>query len=402
MSWQAWDLFDRPYAYLSFTFFFSSSSNSNCGKDYKLKTHLVKHFAQAHGFGIRSNSPRPIMKTRSAFYLQTTLTTKLSRKLCRSVIKSKKAARQPSYAISLNSVKAECELALFAGSSNLWILIHSNFYCFHSQSQIKLLTLILLILRIYWSVKRRIAVVSHSSQIDLAILRQQVVNGSNWLHVTYCQNPRRFRSPNLRRRPMEVWYMIAFPTRSLSRKNLWFRIRLDVPLSLPQTWPVQQQRQHHHSPTCLHLSQPRRCNSRCLPQRIKENMIQQVQIVSYAQLDRRKYDLLIFNACNFFSTNFFAASSCGPPTKRPNKDPMPSYRPSPEQYAAMIEAAKEAGQPLPSTHVSHAHILKVFISHINPYQPTLTTDINSLSFLHILTDEWKTKNCSNHTNRLRT
>jgi metastasis-associated protein MTA len=41
-----------------------------------------------------------------------------------------------------------------------------------------------------------------------------------------------------------------------------------------------------------------------------------------------------------------------PPTKRPNKDPMPSYRPSPEQYAAMIEAATAAGQPLPRTHVS--------------------------------------------------
>lgn len=49
------------------------------------------------------------MKTRSAFYLQTTITTKLSRKLCRSVIKSKKAARQPSYAISLTAVKAECK-----------------------------------------------------------------------------------------------------------------------------------------------------------------------------------------------------------------------------------------------------------------------------------------------------
>lgn len=106
--------------------FFSSSSNSNCGKDYKLKTHLVKHFAQAHGFGIRSNSPRPIMKTRSAFYLQTTLTTKLSRKLCRSVIKSKKAARQPSYAISLNSVKAECELNVGAG----FHILNANYFFF--------------------------------------------------------------------------------------------------------------------------------------------------------------------------------------------------------------------------------------------------------------------------------
>lgn len=34
---------------------------------------------------------------------------------------------------------------------------------------------------------------------------------------------------------------------------------------------------------------------------------------------------------------------------------MPSYRPSPEQYAAMIEAATAAGQPLPRTHVSLHH-----------------------------------------------
>lgn len=41
-----------------------------------------------------------------------------------------------------------------------------------------------------------------------------------------------------------------------------------------------------------------------------------------------------------------------PPAKRPNKDPMPSHRPTPEQYAAMITAATEAGQPLPRHHVS--------------------------------------------------
>lgn len=48
----------------------------------------------------------------------------------------------------------------------------------------------------------------------------------------------------------------------------------------------------------------------------------------------------------------FLAAVAPPPAKRPNKDPMPSYRPSPEQYAAMIEAAAAAGQPLPRTHVS--------------------------------------------------
>lgn len=42
----------------------------------------------------------------------------------------------------------------------------------------------------------------------------------------------------------------------------------------------------------------------------------------------------------------------GPPPKRPNKDPMPSHRPTPEQYAAMMAAATAAGQPLPRHHVN--------------------------------------------------
>lgn len=35
---------------------------------------------------------------------------------------------------------------------------------------------------------------------------------------------------------------------------------------------------------------------------------------------------------------------------------MPSHRPTPEQYAAMISAATAAGQPLPRHHVSLSHI----------------------------------------------
>lgn len=76
------------------------------------------------------------MKTRSAFYLQTTLTTKLSRKLCRSVIKSKKAARQPSYAISLNSVKAECELTLKCLLIHIFNVNHFNNLLFTVANQV--------------------------------------------------------------------------------------------------------------------------------------------------------------------------------------------------------------------------------------------------------------------------
>lgn len=55
-----------------------------------------------------------------------------------------------------------------------------------------------------------------------------------------------------------------------------------------------------------------------------------------------------------------------PPTKRPNKDPMPSHRPSNEQFAAMMAAA---GHTLTRHHVTNIYIsvfefkvLKFFVS----------------------------------------
>jgi hypothetical protein len=60
----------------------------------------------------------------------------------------------------------------------------------------------------------------------------------------------------------------------------------------------------------------------------------------------------LFKLSNLFFFFFFCNQGpVAPPTKRPNKDPMPSHRPSPEQYAAMISAAAAAGQPLPRHHV---------------------------------------------------
>lgn len=50
----------------------------------------------------------------------------------------------------------------------------------------------------------------------------------------------------------------------------------------------------------------------------------------------------------------------GPPAKRPNKDPMPSHRPTPEQYAAMMAAAAAAGQPLPRHHVSVLLCVRIY------------------------------------------
>lgn len=78
-------------------------------QEFKLKAHLARHYATAHGLAIRSGSPRPIMKTRTAFYLCTTPLTRISRRLCRHLIQPRHAARAPFWPINVPSVKQECK-----------------------------------------------------------------------------------------------------------------------------------------------------------------------------------------------------------------------------------------------------------------------------------------------------
>lgn len=79
-----------------------------CFAEFKLKTHLSRHYATAHGILGRPGSPRPVMKTRTAFYLLTTSMTRLSRRLCRHIMRPRHAARAPSFAINIQAVKQEC------------------------------------------------------------------------------------------------------------------------------------------------------------------------------------------------------------------------------------------------------------------------------------------------------
>lgn len=95
---------------LKFIFFSNfRCSIVNCGKEFKLKAHLIRHYAQSHGIAMRSGSPRPIMKTRNAFYLHTTPATRLSRRICKHLTRPRKAARHPSFAINIQAVKQECK-----------------------------------------------------------------------------------------------------------------------------------------------------------------------------------------------------------------------------------------------------------------------------------------------------
>ncbi|XP_008473623.1 metastasis-associated protein MTA1 [Diaphorina citri] len=80
-----------------------------CSKEFKLKAHLHRHLATGHGLVARPGSPRPIMKTRNAFYLRATPLTRISRRLCRHVIQPRHAARSPFWCINIAAVKTDCE-----------------------------------------------------------------------------------------------------------------------------------------------------------------------------------------------------------------------------------------------------------------------------------------------------
>lgn len=79
-----------------------------CGKEFKFKAHLARHCAQAHGIHIQAGSPRPIVKTRAAFYLHTNQATKIARATCTSLFRSRHSARKPFIMINSVAIKAEC------------------------------------------------------------------------------------------------------------------------------------------------------------------------------------------------------------------------------------------------------------------------------------------------------
>lgn len=85
---------------------------TGCGKEFRLKTHLARHLATAHGLAIRAGSPRPVMKTRAAFCLVTTPLTRISRYLCNDLLRLRHAARSPFIPINITTIKTECQARL--------------------------------------------------------------------------------------------------------------------------------------------------------------------------------------------------------------------------------------------------------------------------------------------------
>ncbi|KAL4238896.1 Metastasis-associated protein mta1 [Mactra antiquata] len=85
---------------------------TGCGKEFRLKAHLQRHLATVHGLAIRPGSPRPVMKTRAAFCLVTTALTRISRYLCKDLLRPRHAARSPFIPINISAIKTECQSRL--------------------------------------------------------------------------------------------------------------------------------------------------------------------------------------------------------------------------------------------------------------------------------------------------
>ncbi|KAG7510968.1 hypothetical protein JOB18_037045 [Solea senegalensis] len=64
-----------------------------------------------HGLPLRhSGSPKFAVKTRQAFYLQTTTVTRMTRRLCQDIIRPRHLARHPYLPVNTAAIKAECAL----------------------------------------------------------------------------------------------------------------------------------------------------------------------------------------------------------------------------------------------------------------------------------------------------
>uniref|UniRef100_A0A336M815 CSON013399 protein n=1 Tax=Culicoides sonorensis TaxID=179676 RepID=A0A336M815_CULSO len=227
----------------------------NCGNEYHSSAELARHYAHTHGLTIRSGSPRPIMKTRTAFYLRTNSTTRLSRQLCRHLIRSKKAARQPSYA-------------------NVIALAIAN----KTPEEIKAL--------LVTKYKNRGSVTKIADKLG----NPSAGGSSEWLILT----------PKDKMPKPEIM-MFPKPPKAPDGSLIYDRIpnKMDVTERVP-------------------------INAQHQPNSLKKRHYEEINGID---------------------------NPTQPPPKRPNKDPMPSHRPTPEQYAAIMAQYAAAGQPLPRHHV---------------------------------------------------
>ncbi|KAK3879218.1 hypothetical protein Pcinc_016211 [Petrolisthes cinctipes] len=87
-----------------------------CGREYKTRSQLVRHAATAHGVALRPGSPRPIMKTRAAIMVHTSIPHRIMRRLCQHIVQPRKAARNPTFPINAANIRQE-SLARMGGKT---------------------------------------------------------------------------------------------------------------------------------------------------------------------------------------------------------------------------------------------------------------------------------------------
>ncbi|XP_017790698.1 PREDICTED: metastasis-associated protein MTA3 isoform X2 [Habropoda laboriosa] len=104
----------------------------SCGKEFKLKAHLSRHYASAHGVDLRGSgasggggggSPRPVMKTRSAFYLRTSALARAARRLCAAQLRTRHAARAPHQPVNAAPLRHLCASPQLTSKSSVELRI---------------------------------------------------------------------------------------------------------------------------------------------------------------------------------------------------------------------------------------------------------------------------------------
>uniref|UniRef100_A0AAR2KQQ5 Metastasis associated 1 n=1 Tax=Pygocentrus nattereri TaxID=42514 RepID=A0AAR2KQQ5_PYGNA len=86
----------------------------------------VSHLSP-HGLPVRhSGSPKFAVKTRQAFYLQTTQLTRVARRVCQDLLRSRYVARHPYIPVNTAAIKAECEWAITTDLLTVCILPSSK------------------------------------------------------------------------------------------------------------------------------------------------------------------------------------------------------------------------------------------------------------------------------------
>ncbi|XP_075983283.1 metastasis associated 1-like [Anticarsia gemmatalis] len=268
----------------------------NCAKEFKLRAHLARHVATAHGSG---EGARPVMKTRAAFYLRASPFTRLARRLTRALRRPRHYARSPFSPINLAQVKHECGAAMAAGAE----------------------------LRAPPPGPARARGPVGAVAARLAAARGAPVVASrahDWLALT----PRdRMPAPP----------HVAFPKPpkapdgSLMYERVMSRAELEARRAEPAP-PQPLKRRAYDDLNGLDITTTGKLGDFC--RLLRNNQAPPSTATRAGARD---------------------GSGAPPPAKRPNKHPAPMQRPSREQYAAMCARAQATGQPLPAHVFTHVN-----------------------------------------------